>query len=124
MRSRTRRRYAARVVSYSQCQTAQSSSFPPALLRPGSFSSLSLLSVGWVERQRHPSPVLADRVRWVSRTALNPSYEIRVFRFFVPGTFVPGFFFLLSFRSPDRGDGGAPGGGILYSVARVIGRRH
>jgi hypothetical protein len=25
---------------------------------------------------------------------------------------------------PDRGDGGAPGGGILYPVARVIARRH
>jgi hypothetical protein len=29
-----------------------------ALLRPGSFSSLSLLFVGWVERQQHPSPAL------------------------------------------------------------------
>src|SRR5262245_39042424 len=56
---RTAARFAARVMSYSQCQTAQSSSFPRALLRPGSFSSLSLLSVGWVERQRHPSPALA-----------------------------------------------------------------
>jgi len=47
-----------------------------------------------------------DRVRWVSRTALNPSHEIRIFRFFVPGTFVPGFFFLsflLDFRSPTEG---------------------
>jgi hypothetical protein len=84
--------------------------------------------VGWVERQRNPSPPPPRApVRWVSRRALNPSYEIRILRFFVPGTFVPGFFFLsflLSFLIPDRGDGGAPGGGILYPVARVIARRH
>src|SRR5262252_3827234 len=56
----------------SQCQTAQSFSFPPhSCLRGFSFSSI-----------------------------------------------------LLSFLIPDRGDGGAPGGGILYPVARVIARRH
>src|SRR5262245_62954354 len=37
MRSSARRRYAARVVSYSQCQTAQSSSFPPRVAAPGFF---------------------------------------------------------------------------------------
>src|SRR5262245_48060417 len=92
---RTAARFAARVMSYSQCQTAQSSSFPRALLRPGSFSSLSL-------------PILRN-----------------IFRFFVPRTFVPGSSFLPSqLPIPDRGDGGAPGGGILYPVARVIARRH
>src|SRR5262245_34680920 len=34
------------------------------------------------------------------------------------------FSFLLSFLIPDRGDGGAPGGGILYPVAPVTARRH
>src|SRR5262245_5466424 len=43
-------------------------------------------------------------MRWVSRTALNPSYEIHIFRFFVPGRFVPpGSSLLLSFRSPTDG---------------------
>src|SRR5262249_30343355 len=106
-------------------QTAQSSSFPRALLRPGSFSSLSLLSAGWVERQRHPSPALAGPgSTGFAHTALNPSYEIRIFRFFFPGTLVPGFFLPSRLPIPDRGDGGAPGGGILYPVARVIARRH
>src|SRR5262245_33182157 len=41
-----------------------------------------------------------------------------------PGHSCPGTSFLLSFLIPDRGDGGAPGGGILYPVARVIARRH
>jgi hypothetical protein len=33
-----------RVVSYSQCQTAQSSSFPRALLRPGFYLHLFFAS--------------------------------------------------------------------------------
>jgi len=33
-----------RVVSYSQCQTAQSSSFPRALLRPGFYLHLLFAS--------------------------------------------------------------------------------
>src|SRR5262245_12163688 len=45
-----------------------------------------------------------------------------------PARFASGFFAFLfapsSFPIPDRGDGGAPGGGILYPVARVIARRH
>src|SRR5262245_1971286 len=41
--------------------------------------------------------------------ALNPSYEASL-----PS----------QLPIPDRGDGGAPGGGILYPVARVITRRH
>src|SRR5262245_57007380 len=43
------------------------------------------------------------------------------------GILASGFSSFLSPSSlpiPDRGDGGAPGGGILYSVARVIARRH
>jgi hypothetical protein len=40
---------------------------------------------------------------------------------------VPGFSFLFlpsQLPIPDRGDGGAPGGGILYPVAPVMARRH
>jgi hypothetical protein len=61
-----------RVVSYSPCQTAQSS-LSRGVSAPGSFSSTS---------------------------------------------------FLLSFLTPDRGDGGAPGGGILSPVAPVTTRHH
>src|SRR5262245_64200803 len=49
--------------------------------------------------------------------------------FFAPGAFLLRVLPLLlllpsQLPHPDRGDGGAPGGGILYPVARVIARRH
>jgi hypothetical protein len=116
-------------MSYSQCQTAQSSSFPRALLRPGFFSSLSLLSVGWVERQRNPSPALAGPGSMGFAHGAQPILRNSYFPFFrswdflVPGFFLP--FVPSQLPIPDRGDGGAPGGGILYyPVARVIARRH
>ena len=56
------------------------------------------------------------------------SYDVKQRSFFVAGALLrPGslpFLLSLSFRSPDRGGGGAPGGGIHYSVAPVIARRH
>jgi hypothetical protein len=68
-------------------------------------------------------------------TAGTESHEFRAKRSTHPTTFVasvssfpghscPGSSFLLSFRSPDRGDGGAPGGGILSPVAPVTTRHH
>ena len=83
-----------RVVSYSPVKQRSPLRSRRALLRPGSLSSLSLLSVGWVERQRHPSPALAGPGSMASRTALNPSYE---FVSFVPsfrGHLQPGISFL------------------------------
>ena len=83
--------------------------------------------VGWVERQRHPSPALAgtgfDGFR--ARRSTHPTNSY--LSFLRPGTFAPGFslpFLPSQLPIPERGDGGAPGGGILYPVARVITRRH
>src|SRR5262245_1365246 len=86
-------------------------------------SSLSLVSVGWVERQRYPSPALAGSMGFAqgAQPILRNSY-LPVSSF--PGTFLPGFLLPSQLPIPDRGDGGAPGGGILYPVARVIARRH
>jgi hypothetical protein len=97
------------------------------LLRPGSFSSLSLLSVGWVERQQHPSPAFAgpgsmgfaQGAQPILRNSYLPFLRSRDIRARVLFPFLPS-----QLPIPDRGDGGAPGGGILYPVARVIARRH
>ena len=83
--------------------------------------------VGWVERQRHPSPALAgtgfDGFR--ARRSTHPTNSY--LSFLRPGTFAPGFslpFLPSQLPIPERGDGGAPGGGILYPVAPVTTRRH
>jgi hypothetical protein len=96
-----------------------------ALLRPGSLSSLSLLSAGWVERQPHPSPAqrgpgstgFAQSAQPILRNSHLPFLCSRDIRARV----LPSF---SAFLIPDRGDGGAPGGGILYPVAPVTTRRH
>src|SRR5262245_12169829 len=102
--------------------------FVPARVAAPGFFLVSLAFSPWdglsdSDTHRRPS---RDRVRWVSRTALNPSYEFSYLPFLsrdirarVLLPFLPS-----QLPIPDRGDGGAPGGGILYPVARVIARRH
>jgi hypothetical protein len=97
---RTVARFAARVMSRSLLRSRG------ALLRPGSLSSLSLLFVGWVERQRHPSPAPPRAPGSIGFAhSAQPILRIRIFRFFVPGTFRARVLssFLLSFRSPTEG---------------------
>jgi hypothetical protein len=91
---------------------------------------LSRFSVGWVERQRYPSPVpprgpgsmgFAHGAQPILRNSYSPFLRSRD----IPA---PGFFFpcpsFSAFLIPDRGDGGAPGGGILSPVAPVTTRHH
>ena len=100
---------------------------PAALLHPGSLSSLSLLYRRMGGATATPiAGTCGHRVRWISRTPLNPSHEFVSFvsssrdiraRVLLP--FLPS-----QLPIPERGDGGASGGGILYPVAPVTTRRH
>src|SRR5262245_27505296 len=73
-------------------------------------SHLSHFSVGWVERQRNPSPAPPR-----APSPMGFAHGAQpILRSFLPSRL----------PIPDRGDGGAPGGGILYPVAPVIARRH
>ena len=106
-----------RVASYSPVKQRSLLRSRRALLRPGSLSSLSLLFVGWIERQQHPSPALAGPVRWVSRTALNPSREFVSFVSSFPRHSCPGSLSFPSFSASDPRPRGWRSAGRRYPLS-------
>src|SRR5262245_44894222 len=76
-------------------------------------------------RARLPLTRSRSGISPMHRTASFPIHLVKQPSFFSPGSLNVRVLFLASqLPVPDRGDGGAPGGGILYPVARVIARRH
>ena len=109
------------------CQTAQSSSFPPRVAAPGffvvSFASLRRMGGATATPIAGPCGTGFDGFRARRSTHPTNSYlsflRSRDIRARVLFPFLPS-----QLPIPDRGDGGAPGGGILSPVAPVIARRH